>query len=88
MHYTTNGTVPSATVGTLYTGSIPIRGTTVVRAMAYADDGLVEAFFDPQSAFTVGIQFHPERMLSEYEGNLRVWQAFARAVHQHSRLHA
>jgi gamma-glutamyl-gamma-aminobutyrate hydrolase PuuD len=50
------------------------------RVMAYADDGLVEAFYDPKSSFTVGIQFHPERMLSEYKGNLRVWQAFAKAV--------
>ncbi len=51
------------------------------RAMAYADDGLVEAFYDPKSSFTVGIQFHPERMLSEYKGNLHVWQAFAKAVY-------
>lgn len=50
------------------------------RAMAYADDGLVEAFYDPRSSFTVGLQFHPERMLSEYKGNLRVWQAFAKSV--------
>jgi gamma-glutamyl-gamma-aminobutyrate hydrolase PuuD len=50
------------------------------RAMGYADDGLVEAFCDPQSRFTVGLQFHPERMLSEYKGNLRVWQAFAKAI--------
>ena len=50
------------------------------RAMAYADDGLVEAFYDPRSVFTVGLQFHPERMLSEYKGNLRVWQAFAKAI--------
>ena len=50
------------------------------RAMGYADDGLVEAFYDPKSPFTVGLQFHPERMLSECPGNLRVWQAFARAI--------
>ena len=29
-----------------------------------------------------GLQFHPERMLEEYEGNWRVWQAFGAAVHQ------
>jgi gamma-glutamyl-gamma-aminobutyrate hydrolase PuuD len=49
--------------------------------MGYADDGLVEAFCDPKLPFAVGLQFHPERMLSEYRGNLRVWQAFADAVH-------
>jgi len=50
--------------------------------MAQADDGLIEAYYDPESAFVVGLQFHPERMLKEYAGNLRVWQAFAAAVHR------
>jgi gamma-glutamyl-gamma-aminobutyrate hydrolase PuuD len=50
------------------------------RPMAHAPDGLIEAFFDPQARFVVGLQFHPERMLKEYAGNLRVWEAFARAV--------
>ena len=53
--------------------------------MAWADDGLIEAFHDPQAAFTVGLQFHPERMLEEHKGNLRVWEAFAKAVHQRFR---
>ena len=52
------------------------------RPMAHADDGLIEAYYDPQAAFVVGLQFHPERMLKEYAGNLRVWQAFAAAVHR------
>jgi len=51
-----------------------------LRPMALADDGLVEAYYDPKSLFTIGLQFHPERMLSEYKGNLRVWQAFAEAI--------
>ncbi|MGH9891444.1 MAG: gamma-glutamyl-gamma-aminobutyrate hydrolase family protein [bacterium] len=50
--------------------------------MAWADDGLIEAFHDPGAAFTVGLQFHPERMLKEHKGSLRVWEAFARAVHR------
>ena len=50
--------------------------------MAHAEDGLVEAYYDPREKFLVGLQFHPERMLSEYPGNWRVWQAFGRAVHQ------
>jgi gamma-glutamyl-gamma-aminobutyrate hydrolase PuuD len=49
--------------------------------MAFAEDGLVEAYYDPRARFVVGLQFHPERMLSEYAGNLRVWEAFAAAVH-------
>jgi gamma-glutamyl-gamma-aminobutyrate hydrolase PuuD len=51
------------------------------RPMAHADDGLVEAFYDPAREFVVGLQFHPERMLKEYAGNLKVWQAFTDAVH-------
>lgn len=31
-------------------------------AMAYAPDGLIEAFYDPRHPFVVGLQFHPERM--------------------------
>ena len=53
-----------------------------LQAMAHAEDGLVEAFYDPRRRFVVGLQFHPERMLEEYEGNWRVWQAFGTAVHQ------
>ena len=52
------------------------------RPMAHAEDGLVEGFYDPKADFLVGLQFHPERMLSEYAGNLRVWQAFGAAVLQ------
>jgi gamma-glutamyl-gamma-aminobutyrate hydrolase PuuD len=52
------------------------------RPMAYADDGLIEAYYDPQSNFVVGLQFHPERMLKEYAGNWRVWKAFSAAVHR------
>ena len=56
------------------------------KPMAIADDGLVEAFYDPKSHFVVGLQFHPERMMKEYAGNLEVWKAFSDAVHHgHSR---
>lgn len=48
--------------------------------MAHADDGLVEAYYDPKAAFVVGLQFHPERMLKEYAGNMQVWKAFTAAV--------
>jgi putative glutamine amidotransferase len=51
------------------------------KPMAFAEDSLVEAYYDPQARFVVGLQFHPERMLPEYPGNLRVWKAFALAVH-------
>lgn len=50
------------------------------RPMAHADDGLVEGFWDPEAPFVVGLQFHPERMLKEYAGNMQVWKAFTAAV--------
>lgn len=52
------------------------------KPMAHAEDGLVEAYYDPKASFVVGLQFHPERMLPEYAGNLRVWKAFGQAVHR------
>lgn len=52
------------------------------KPMAYADDGLIEAFYDPKASFVVGLQFHPERMLSDYRGNWRIWKAFGAAVHR------
>lgn len=55
------------------------------RAMAHADDGLIEAYYDPAAPFVVGLQFHPERMLDEHPGNQRVWNAFATAVRRRPR---
>jgi gamma-glutamyl-gamma-aminobutyrate hydrolase PuuD len=50
------------------------------KPMAYAEDGLVEAYYDPNAIFLVGLQFHPERMLEEAAGNWRIWKAFGSAV--------
>jgi gamma-glutamyl-gamma-aminobutyrate hydrolase PuuD len=50
------------------------------KPMAYAEDGLVEGYYDPKAKFVVGLQFHPERMLEESAGNLRIWKAFTSAV--------
>jgi gamma-glutamyl-gamma-aminobutyrate hydrolase PuuD len=55
------------------------------KPMAHADDGLIEAFYDPEAPFLLGLQFHPERMLPDYAGNWRVWQAFGAAVHRRTR---
>jgi gamma-glutamyl-gamma-aminobutyrate hydrolase PuuD len=56
-----------------------------LKPMAHADDGLIEAYYDPTADFVVGLQFHPERMLAEYPGNLLVWKAFGDAVHRAAR---
>jgi gamma-glutamyl-gamma-aminobutyrate hydrolase PuuD len=55
------------------------------RPMAHADDGLIEAFYDPAAPFIVGLQFHPERMLPDYAGNLNIWKAFTAATHRKPR---
>jgi gamma-glutamyl-gamma-aminobutyrate hydrolase PuuD len=53
--------------------------------MACAEDGLIEAYFDPAADFLVGLQFHPERMLEEPTGNWRIWRDFGAAIaKQHS----
>ncbi|KAL6847874.1 hypothetical protein ACP4OV_022002 [Aristida adscensionis] len=60
--------------------------------MAFAPDGLVEGFYDPdayspgEGKFTMGLQFHPERMRKpgsdefDYPGCARAYQEFVRAV--------
>jgi len=50
------------------------------KPIAHAEDGLVEGYYDPKAKFVVGLQFHPERMLEEAAGNLRIWKAFGAAV--------
>jgi putative glutamine amidotransferase len=53
--------------------------------MAYAKDGLAEAYYDPKADFLVGLQFHPERMLEEAEGNWHIWKAFRDAIYRRSK---
>lgn len=48
--------------------------------MAYSEDGLIEGVYHPLRRFLVGLQFHPERMYAEHEGNKRVFEAFFEAV--------
>jgi gamma-glutamyl-gamma-aminobutyrate hydrolase PuuD len=50
------------------------------KPMAHAEDGLVEAYYDPKAPFVVGLQFHPERLLEEAAGNWRIWRSFGSAV--------
>ena len=55
-----------------------------LKPMAYAPDGVLEGFYDcrysPQEGrFTVGLQFHPERMLGDYPGCKAVYDDFMMA---------
>src|SRR5437899_4175390 len=42
IRYTTDGSAPSSTHGTLYTGALPISATTVLRAIGYMGDGSLD----------------------------------------------
>lgn len=63
--------------------------------MAHSPDGLVEAFydttFDPDNGrYTVGLQFHPERMqdasgVYDYPGCVGAYESFGRAVRAYAR---
>jgi putative glutamine amidotransferase len=60
-----------------------LRLAPAFKPMAAAEDGLIEAFYDPKAEFVVGIQFHPERMPEGKSGNARLWKTFAAAVKRH-----
>eukprot|EP00439_Symbiodinium_sp_Y106_P001463 s6251_g1.t1 len=52
--------------------------------MAHSPDGIIEGFYDPRynpkmGQFVVGLQFHPERMLSDYPGCARCYESFLEA---------
>lgn len=51
-----------------------------LKPMAMSDDSLVEAVYAPSKKFVVGLQFHPERMLAEYEGNQNVFEEFVKSL--------
>lgn len=50
------------------------------RPLAWAPDGLVEAFDDPAHPFLLAVQHHPERQLDEHHGHRGLYRRFADAV--------
>ncbi len=66
-------------VNTYHHQGIKVLGKGL-KPMAFAEDGLIEGVYNPEYKFLVGLQFHPERMLAEYEGNKKVFDAFVGAV--------
>ena len=51
-----------------------------LQIMAQAPDKLIEAIYHPNYPFVVGLQFHPERMYQEYQGNKLVFKNFIDAL--------
>lgn len=59
------------------------RLASALAAVAYAPDGLIEAveYREAGAAWTVGVQWHPERKIDRDDGvNRRLFQAFGDAV--------
>lgn len=48
----------------------------VFEPLAYAEDGVLEAFHNPNEPFVVGLQFHPERAADEYPGHVAIFERF------------
>ncbi|KAL6063040.1 glutaminase [Balamuthia mandrillaris] len=73
---------------TIHVNSYHHQGIRVLakrfKPMAFSEDGLIEAYYDPVSPFTVGLQFHPERLLpnEHLEGNIAVFRDFVSACRQ------
>jgi putative glutamine amidotransferase len=50
-------------------------------AVAWADDGIVEAVESKMRPFTIGVQWHPER---DYDGNIELFSEFVKRCSQSS----
>lgn len=48
--------------------------------LAYAEDGVLEAFHDPTADFLLGLQFHPERMQAEHPAHIAIFGEFVAAA--------
>jgi hypothetical protein len=57
IRYTTDGSLPSSTAGTVYTGPIPVSSTTTIRAIAYAsgmsDSPVSSATYNILASYTI-----------------------------------
>lgn len=51
-----------------------------LKAIAFAEDGLIEAIILPDKKFVVGLQFHPERCMEEYAGHREIFRRFIDSV--------
>lgn len=55
--------------------------------MAYAPDGLVEAFWHPSKTFTWGVQWHPEYAWMTDRAQRQIFEAFVAACSQKAQTH-
>lgn len=53
-----------------------------VKAVAWAEDGIVEAIEVPEKTFMLGVQWHPEHLFRDYDSGKRIFKAFVNAAAQ------
>ncbi|WKY44052.1 gamma-glutamyl-gamma-aminobutyrate hydrolase family protein [Eubacteriaceae bacterium ES2] len=51
-----------------------------LKAMAVAEDGLIEAVYDPGKAFVWGLQWHPEFLIANSQDQPMIFKAFVAAA--------
>ncbi|MBB5182566.1 gamma-glutamyl-gamma-aminobutyrate hydrolase family protein [Catenisphaera adipataccumulans] len=56
-----------------------------LRAMAYAEDGLIEAVYHPEHSFLWGVQWHPEFSFQSDPDQLSIFRIFVQACRQRKR---
>lgn len=56
------------------------KAAPILQVAAYAEDGIIEAIDQPDHAFLLGIQWHPELMFEKEPLQLRLFEAFIRAI--------
>lgn len=53
-----------------------VSKTNQFRISAYSEDGLIEGIEHPEKSFVVGVQWHPEKMISYDEDANKIWNHF------------
>ena len=52
---------------------------------ASAPDGVIEAFWDPQLSWAVGLQYHPERDVTDQDLHAALWSDLVEHARQRRR---
>lgn len=53
------------------------------RAVAFSDDGIVEAIEIKEDRFAIGLQWHPEMMVDKHEDQIKIFYCFVKACKDH-----
>jgi putative glutamine amidotransferase len=51
-----------------------------LQVVATSDDGIIEAVYAPESAYAVGLQWHPERLAAEHAEHQALFDNLVRAA--------